>query len=93
MQSTLRSPEKFREALKARGLSTRALAHLVSEQGHALSHGRVGHLRLGQYPNVGRDLARRIERALGVPDGELFSDEPSTGRARCPYCGQRKRTA
>jgi len=91
MQSTLRSAERFREALTARGLSTRALAQLISEQGHPLSHSRIGHLRRGQYPNVRRELAQRIETALQVTPGELFKEGPPPEPNRCPYCGRVKR--
>ena len=69
---TLRSSDQLCELLDAHGLSTRAFARRVSDHSFSVSHQRIGQLRVGVFPRVAPELARRIARALGVRVSVLF---------------------
>lgn len=69
---TLRSSEHLCELLDERELSTRALARRVSDHSFSVSHQRIGQLRVGVFPHVAPELARRIAKALGVRVSSLF---------------------
>lgn len=66
-------PTVLRDWMKLRGMSVRELAFRVG-----CSHGTIGDLRSGRRRSVSPDHARKIAKALDVPESQLFSARIST---------------
>lgn len=66
------STEAFRNYVKHRGLTMRAIADKAG-----CSPQLVGHLHSGKRMSCRPENARRIERALDAPEGSLFSESAS----------------
>ncbi len=66
-------PHVVRDWMKLRGITVRELAFKVG-----CSRGTIGDLRSGRRRTVSPDNARKIARALDVPESQLFTARVST---------------
>lgn len=66
-------PTVLRDVMKLRGITVRELAFKVG-----CSRGTIGDLRSGRRRAVSPDNARRIAKALDMPESMLFVAEVST---------------